>query len=133
MNKEMVTGGEARTILILFIMGSTMILGAAGQAQNDSWIAILIAIFLAIPVALISARLLTLYPGQNLFDICQNVFGKALGKVFVLLYVWYAVHLAALVLRNYGEFMTSEAMPETPMLVPMLRGLAQRNRCAERH
>ncbi|WP_339821024.1 endospore germination permease [Paenibacillus sp. FSL R7-0216] len=120
MNKEMVTGGEARTILILFIMGSTMILGAAGQAKRDSWIAILIAIGLAIPVALISARLLTLYPGQNLFDICQNVFGKVLGNLFILLYVWYAVHLASLVLRNYGEFMTSEAMPETPMLVPML-------------
>ncbi len=120
MNKEMVTGGEARTILILFIMGSTMILGAAGQAKRDSWIAILIAIGLAIPVALISARLLTLYPGQNLFDICQNVFGKVLGKLFILLYVWYAVHLASLVLRNYGEFMTSEAMLETPMLVPML-------------
>ncbi|WP_178024251.1 endospore germination permease [uncultured Paenibacillus sp.] len=120
MNKEMITLGEARNILILFIMGSTMILGAAGQAKNDAWIAILIAIGMAVPVVLISARLLALYPGQNLFDICQNVFGRLLGKVLILLYVWYAVHLAALVLRNFGEFMDAQAMPETPMIVPML-------------
>ncbi|MGG6313058.1 GerAB/ArcD/ProY family transporter [Paenibacillus macerans] len=120
MNKELITRGEARNILILFIMGSTMILGTAGQAKNDAWIAILIAIGMSFPVVLISARLLALYPGQNLYDIFQNVFGKLLGKVFILLYVWYAIHLAALVLRNFGEFMDAEAMPETPMLVPML-------------
>lgn len=120
MNKEIINRGEARNILILFIMGSTMILGTAGQAKIDSWISILLAISMAVPVVLIAARLLALYPGQNLFDICQNVFGKWLGKVFILLYVWYAMHLGALVLRNFGEFMDSEAMPGTPMLVPML-------------
>ncbi|GJM79759.1 hypothetical protein HMSSN139_22550 [Paenibacillus sp. HMSSN-139] len=93
MNKEMVTGGEARTILILFVMGSTMILGAAGQAKTDSWIAILIAIFLAIPVALISARLLTLYPGQNLFDIARTCSAKLWGKcssccMFGMPFIW---------------------------------------------
>lgn len=120
MNKDLISGGEARTIMILFIMGSTMILGAAGQAKSDAWLSILIAVAIAIPIVLIAARLLALFPGHNLFDICQYVLGKWLGKAFILLYVWYAIHVGALVLRHYGEFMDTETMPETPMIVPML-------------
>lgn len=120
MSKERITASEARTIMILFIMGSTMIMGAGGQAHTDAWLAILMATGMSVPIVLISARLLALFPGQNLYEICLQVFGKLAGRVFILLYVWYAIHLAALVLRNYGEFMESEAMPETPMLVPML-------------
>jgi len=120
MSNERISGGEARAILMLYVMGSTMIMGAASNALNDAWLAILIGIILTVPLVLIYARLLALYPGQNLFDICLQVFGKWAGRVLILIYVWYALHLAALVLRNYGEFMESEAMPETPMLVPML-------------
>lgn len=120
MDKEMISRGETRTILILYIMGSTMILGAAGEAKTDSWISILLAMAIAAPLYWAWARVLTLYPGQNMFDIAQHVFGKWIGKVFILVYIWYAFHLGALVLRNFGEFMEAEAMPETPMLVPML-------------
>ncbi|WP_068786533.1 GerAB/ArcD/ProY family transporter [Paenibacillus phocaensis] len=120
MNKDLINAGEARTILILFIMGSTMILGAAGQAKSDAWLSIMFAILIAIPIVLIAARLLTLFPGQNLFEICQHVFGKWIGKAFSLLYIWYAIHVGALVLRHFGEFMDTETMPETPMIVPML-------------
>ncbi|MFD1178362.1 endospore germination permease [Paenibacillus puldeungensis] len=118
--KETITHGEARCIMILFIMGSTLILGSAGQAQTDKWISILLALCAAAPIVMIYGRLLDLYPGNDLFDIFEIVFGKWLGKLFVILYVWYALHLGALVLRNYGEFMNSVAMPETPMMVPML-------------
>ncbi|WP_018753372.1 GerAB/ArcD/ProY family transporter [Paenibacillus sanguinis] len=120
MDKEVISHGEARTILILYIMGSTMILGAAGEAKTDSWISILLAMAIAVPIYWAWARVLTLYPGQNMFDIALHVLGKWIGKAFILIYIWYAFHLGALVLRNFGEFMEAEAMPETPMLVPML-------------
>lgn len=67
MSKELITRGEARNILILFILGSTMLLGTARQAQTDSWISILLAMVMIIPIYLIIARLLSLFPGQNLF------------------------------------------------------------------
>lgn len=120
MDKEMISRGEARTILILYIMGSTMILGAAGEAKTDSWVSILLAMGLSVPLYWAWGRVMTLYPGQNMFDIAQHVFGNWIGKIFILIYIWYALHLGALVLRNFGEFMEAEAMPETPMLVPML-------------
>ena len=37
-----------------------------------------------------------------------------------ILYIWYAFHLGALVIRNFGEFINTVIMPETPMFVPML-------------
>jgi spore germination protein KB len=58
--------------------------------------------------------------GQGLVDILSIAFGKFFGKVFALLYIWYAFHLGALVIRNFGEFINTVTLPETPMIVPML-------------
>jgi spore germination protein KB len=42
MEKEVVYDSYAVTIVILFIFGSTLILGTAGEAKNNGWLAIII-------------------------------------------------------------------------------------------
>jgi spore germination protein KB len=64
--------------------------------------------------------MLSIFQDKDLFDILDIVFGKVIGKLFAVLYSLYAFHLGALVLRNFGEFINSIAMPETPMFLPML-------------
>lgn len=120
MNREHITDGQAFCIAAFFIMGTTLIIGTGGDAKNDMWISILLGMAAALPVVLLYARLLALFPGRDLFDIAHILFGKVVGKLILLLYVWYAFHLGALVIRNFGEFINTVAMPETPFLVPML-------------
>lgn len=48
------------------------------------------------------------------------MFGKTLGKIISILYIWFPFHLGALVLRNFGEFINAVALPETPKIVPMI-------------
>lgn len=69
---------------------------------------------------LIYARLHTLFPGKNLYDMLIIVFGGVIGRVFCCLYIWYTLHLGSLVLRNFGEFSKTVALTSTPMLAPML-------------
>ncbi|MHA6534489.1 GerAB/ArcD/ProY family transporter [Paenibacillus sp. BAC0078] len=120
MSKENIPAGQAISICILFIIGSSLFMGVSGQSGNSSWIALIFAILLAVPLMLIYARLHKLFPGKDLYDMLITVFGAIFGRVLSCLYIWYALHLGALVLRNFGEFGKSVALTSTPMLVPML-------------
>jgi spore germination protein KB len=120
MLKEQITDKEAICLLIVFIMGTTIILGGEGEAKNDAWISSILSLFMFIPMLLIFSRVLSLYQGKDLFDILIIIFGNVVGRIISIIYIWYAFHLGALVLRNFGEFINIIAMPETPMFVPLL-------------
>ena len=117
MQTERVTDKEAIFLFIAFVIGSTLIVGVGGSAKNDAWTSAIIGFIMALPMLLIYARLLTLYHGKNLFDILKLALGGVLGRVVSVVYILYTFHLGALVLRNFGEFTNTVAMPETPMFV----------------
>lgn len=120
MGKELVTKRQAFCVIILFILGSTVIMGGSSEAEQDSWMSLLLAAATIVPLVIVYARIIRLYPGQDLFELLETLFGKILGKVFIVLMSWYALHLAALVLRNFSEFIQITSMPETPQLPLMI-------------
>lgn len=120
MQKEQITDKEAIFLLITFVLGSTLIIGIGGEAKNDAWIAGIVGIIMASPMLFMYSRILLLYPRKDLFDILNITLGKTIGKIAAILYIWYAFHLGTMVLRNFGEFTSTVAMPETPMIVSML-------------
>jgi spore germination protein KB len=120
MSKELITDKEAICIFIIFIIGSTAILGSGGDAKNAAWLAGIIAISAALPMTLVYGRLLTLFPGKGLYEIFELITGSYISKALSIIYIWYSFHLGALVMRNFGEFVNTVAMPETPIMFPML-------------
>ncbi|UQZ34696.1 spore gernimation protein [Paenibacillus sp. PK3_47] len=120
MGKEIIPAGQSISITVLFITGTSLFMGVAGESGNSNWIALIFAVLLSVPLMLIYARLHRLYPGKDLFDMLLAVFGGIFGRVLCCLYIWYAVHIGALVLRNFGEFSRTVALTSTPMLAPML-------------
>lgn len=119
MRNEQITNKEGIYLVIEFIIGSSLILGIGIDAKNDAWLAGFVGLLMAIPMILIYSRILSLFYGKDLFDILNTVFGRIFGSFIAILYIWYAFHLGALVLRNFGEFTNTVAMPETPMIVPI--------------
>ncbi|HYF82946.1 MAG TPA: endospore germination permease [Clostridia bacterium] len=120
MNKELISDKQGINLTVLFIFGSTLVIGTGGQAKNDMWIAIMLALLISVPILMIYARILSRYPGKDLYDILEEVFGKYLGRIFSLTFIWFSFHLGALVLRNFGEFMNTVGLPETPKIVPII-------------
>ncbi len=116
MQKEMISASQAKCIIATFILGSSMILGGSTEAAQDSWISLLMAAVYFIPVALIYARIMRLYPEKDIFCILEILFGKIAGKALIVLFTWYALHLTSLVLSNFTQFIVTTAMPETPPL-----------------
>ncbi|NLD46362.1 MAG: endospore germination permease [Clostridiaceae bacterium] len=120
MHKEQINDKEAISLISLFIMGSTLIIGVSSQAYNDAWLVGIAGILFSIPVFFIYSRIVSLFPGKDLFEILCFSFGKYIGKTVSLIYIWYVFHLGALVMRNFGEYVNTLTMPETPMIVMLL-------------
>lgn len=120
MPQEQITNKEATCLLIIFYIGSSLILGIGSAAKHDAWISGILGLLISFPIVLVYARILYLFPDKGLYEILELTLGKVIGKVFIVLYIWYSFHLGALIIRNFGEFINIVAMPETPMLVPMI-------------
>ncbi|WP_432404757.1 GerAB/ArcD/ProY family transporter [Wukongibacter sp. M2B1] len=119
MSKEALSDKQGIAIISLFIIGSSIILTTAGEAKKDIWIAIILSIIAAIPVLLVHSRLLVLFPGKDLYDILEIIFGKVVGKGISILFIWFSFFLGGLVLKVFGDFILMVSMPETPEIVSM--------------
>lgn len=120
MNKEVISDKQGICLITLFITGSTLILGVGAEAKKDSWLAIILSILFSFPILIIYARLLSIFPKKDLFDILEIAFGKFIGKTISILYIWFSLHLGSLVLRNFGEFIVGISLEKTPPIVPIL-------------
>lgn len=107
-------------MVALFILGSSLLLGISSHSKQDSWIAFLLSMTCFLPILYIYIRLMHLYPGLNLFEICLEVFGKIVGRIVVILYVLYALDLGALVLRNYSEFIQVRVFNQMPQSISLI-------------
>ena len=110
------TRRQAIAILLMFNFGSSVVMGVSTGVAQDSWISLILAVVYAVPVLLMYGRIIALNPGEGLFDAAQRLLGKFFGKLATLIMSWYALHLGALVLRNFSEFIQVTALQETPQL-----------------
>ncbi len=120
MKNEVISERQGIILIILFIIGSSFLLGSGGAGKTRcldcsnycySWSIILLLMF---------SRILSLYPGKDLFDILQIVMGKFIGKIISILMIWFAFHLGTLVLRNLSEFTNTLVFADTPVVLPMI-------------
>ena len=117
MEKEVISERQGIVLVILFLIGSSGIVGMSGQARQDSWISIIIAVAGSSVILFMYSKILSRYPGKDLFDILQIVFGKYIGKSLSIIMIWYAFHLGTLVIRNLSDFTNTEVFPDTPVVV----------------
>ncbi|MCJ7688827.1 MAG: endospore germination permease, partial [Clostridiaceae bacterium] len=120
MKNEVISERQAIILIILFLMGNSLLLGTGGAAKQDAWIAIIIAISLSIVLLLMFSRILSLFPGKDLFDILQIIMGKFTGKIISILMILFTFHLGALVIRTLSEYTEIVVFDRTPVVVPMI-------------
>lgn len=115
MSKESITQKQSIVMMITYMLGSSMVLGAGSEAKQDVWLALLIAMLISVPVMYIYIRFHVIYPDKSLYEILNTVFGRVLGKIVAIPFIWFAFHLGALVLRNFLEYIKIVSMTKTPM------------------
>lgn len=116
MDKEYISVQQCMLLMAGFGLGTSLLLlptilvQFAGQAAN---ISMALALIPSIILIMLLSSLNKWHPGQSLVQYSETILGIP-GKIIGLLFVWFALHLSALVLRNIGDFIALTMLPETP-------------------
>lgn len=110
MTNHKLTGNQIQCIFILFWMGSVVLSGGSREAKQDYWASVLIAALLYSPVLAVYVRISSLYPGLNLFEIIFKIFGKFMGRVITLFFLFLR-HLSGSYVNPYDRGICSARKP----------------------
>lgn len=112
-------GGWQFTVLVFMsTTGSSLILVPsmlAGKAKQDAWLAGIFGLVVGLLLVWLYQTLGNLFPDMTLVEYSEKILGKWIGKAISLLFFTFPFTLGAFVLRNIGDFMTTQIMPETPI------------------
>lgn len=117
MQKNTLSGRQLACITAIYIIGSSSVIGNNGMAKKDTWIALLLAAAVSVPLILLYAGLVKLYPGQTMFDMLYIALGKRVGWIVTLLTTAYCFQLGVMVLRDFPEFVHATALQKTPIVI----------------
>ncbi|WP_096200815.1 GerAB/ArcD/ProY family transporter [Bacillus sp. FJAT-45350] len=104
-------------LIVLFELGSVLVVGVAFEAKQDAWIAILLATFIGIGLILLYIFILSLEKEKNLFEIIELTIGRIPAIIISFSYVLYFLYIASRVLRDFMELIITFIFPNTPIEV----------------
>ncbi len=86
----------------------------AEKAGTDGWIAILIGWIFSTISGVFIVKTAARYPEDTIYDILIRLFGKIVGKAFVVIYMMYFAFYSCIVLINAMLYLKGWLLPKTP-------------------
>lgn len=96
------------------LLGSSVILPPGTAAGRDSWAATVLGALGGVGIAAVYIGLYMRFPGRTFVEISHAVYGRYAGRLVSLLFVAYLIHLASLILTNFGDFFSATVYRLTP-------------------
>lgn len=123
---ERISSHQFMTLGAAVLMGTTFLPIASivtAVSGRDSWMSVLPGLTVAIPYGLMVISFMEQYPGQNLLQISETLFGKWIGKIIGFLYILITGYFGGLLLGQVGNIYETSIMPRTPLGMFYLGGL----------
>ncbi|PTX59344.1 spore germination protein KB [Melghirimyces profundicolus] len=117
MERESISPFQLFLLVMLFELGSAVVVPLGLDAKQDAWIAILLALVPAVGLIWLYSFLHRRYPNRTLIGTLQTLLGKPTGWTVGLLYVTYFMYIATRVLRDFAELLDASFFPQTPMMI----------------
>jgi spore germination protein KB len=117
MEKAKISAYQFFVLLLLFELGSAVLVPVAIEAKRDAWLAILLGMAGGLALFWVYYRLYCFYPGLLPAEYMQKLLGKFLGGMLAFGYILFFVYIAARVLRDFGEMLLTFAYVETPLFI----------------
>lgn len=102
-------------LILMFELGSSIVVGIGNKAKQDAWIAVMIATIIGVFIAKGYCALLNIRPRTTLFELLDDAFGKLVGRILSFAYSFYFLFIASLVIRDFCELITTVIFPNTPI------------------
>lgn len=117
-DRTQISGTQLLFTVSCYLKASSLLTAfLAGVALQDSWIVVLFAIALCVPLLWLYRCLMVMFPDRNLIQILEDVYGKIAGRIIGILYACFFFNLASLNLMDLGNFSKLTILEETPVIV----------------
>lgn len=87
------------------------------QARRDAWLAVVLAWFLDVLLAVVYAYMGIRFPGQNMVQYSITILGKKLGKVIGILFPIFFLLVSAILQRGLSMILSVVFFPKTSEIV----------------
>lgn len=120
MIKENISNKQMQLFIFCYSIGAYLLFSIGSRVEQDAWIALIVGVIFTIPVVIMYGRLMNLFPGKNLFQILEEIFGKIVGKVFSLIFIGNTFFLGSYILNDFVDFIKLTALFNTPLFIPIV-------------
>lgn len=120
LEKGKISPRQAGELMFITILATAILFVPKITAQNaghDAWLAAFLGSQFGLVTLAIVSWLGVKHPGKTIYQYAETVLGKYPGKLIGLAYVWIFLHMASVVVREFGDFMTTSFMVQTPLSV----------------
>jgi spore germination protein KB len=104
-------------LILLFELGSAILVPLAIDAKQDAWLAILFGMLGGLILFWVNYRLFLYYPELVPPEYMQKLLGKIVGTILAFSYIIFFMYTAARVLRDFGEMLLTFAYLDTPLFI----------------
>ncbi|WP_182007560.1 GerAB/ArcD/ProY family transporter, partial [Priestia aryabhattai] len=117
MEKAKISASQLFILMVLFELGSSLLVPIAIDVKQDAWLAILLGMAGSFVLFLVYYKLHSYYPDLLPTEYMQKIMGKWIGTVLAFVYILYFMYDAARVLRDFGSMLLTFAYTETPLFI----------------
>ncbi|MBP3039536.1 GerAB/ArcD/ProY family transporter [Bacillaceae bacterium Marseille-Q3522] len=111
------------TLMVLFEIGTSIVVGVGFEAGQDAWIAILLGTAGGLVIFSMYIYLYSRFPDVPLTSYLEKILGKIAGRILAVIYISYFLYLAARVLRDFADLITTTILYETPPLAIVIMSM----------
>lgn len=115
--KEIISDKQGISLIIMFLIGTTTLSVFGTDAKESFWIPIILALFMEFLIVLIFIRFNYIFPNKDLFDIIEICFGKYIGKVIMVSFIYFLLEDTLLIVINFGMIISITTLTETPEMI----------------
>ncbi|KYG26180.1 GerAB/ArcD/ProY family transporter [Priestia endophytica] len=105
------------SLMLIFNMGTAVVISYGAKAGKDAWVAILLAMCGGVALFFIHYYSFRQYPHLLFIEYIRKIFGKYLGWVLGLIYCLFFLYICGRNVREFGDLIISSTLTETPLLV----------------
>lgn len=118
LEKGKINSRQFTILVILFTVGTSILIqpsAIASAAKQDAWLSTILGSMFTLLLVLLFYAIGKRFSQMTLVEYSEVLLGKWLGKAVSILYCFLFFYFAWTNLREIGEFLTTQIMPETPI------------------
>lgn len=117
MEPAKINSWQLYSLIVLFGIGTSIVIALGSGAKQDAWIAVLLGMLGGLSIFYMHVLLYRQYPTLPLTAYIRHIAGRYIGWPIGLLYTVFLIYGSARIMRDGGDLMAISLYDQTPLLV----------------